>query len=90
MRSAVTMVLFLALLGVILLYRLGTCGQVAGFYGGGSGGSDYGFFNWSWSPVVAKEEPPELLIEDTPCSTDFDCKTGHCGMFGMCTNGLSL
>jgi hypothetical protein len=84
------MVLFLALLGVILLYRLGNCTQVAGFYGGGSGGSDYGFFNWSLSPVVAKEEPAELLIEDTPCSTDFDCKTGHCGMFGMCTTGLSL
>jgi hypothetical protein len=102
MRSAVTMVLFLALLGAILLYSRRACAQLDGFRGEGeegkgvrygSGGSDYGFWNWSWLPVaqfVKEEKPAELLIEDTPCSTDFDCKTGHCGMFGMCTNGLSL
>ena len=91
MRSVVTMVLFLALLGGILLYSRGACAQLDGF--SGSGGSDYGFWNWSrfsTAPVVKEEKPAELLIEDTPCSTDFDCKIGHCGMFGMCTTGLSL
>ena len=90
MRSVVTMVLFLALLGGILLYSRRACAQLDGF--SGSGRSDYGFWNWSLFPTapVVKEKPAELLIEDTPCSTDFDCKIGHCGMFGMCTTGLSL
>jgi hypothetical protein len=97
MRSALTVILLLALLGGILLYRLGTDRQSDGFYGNqvsgiGRGGSDYGFWSWLYpfADIVEEANPVEKPIEDTPCSTDFDCKTGHCGMFGMCTNGLSL
>jgi hypothetical protein len=114
MRSVLTILLFLILLGAVLLYKR-ISQQTDGFRGGGggghgggghgygrgweSGGGVGGGWNWDWYGVVPypfytseRREEPQVVIQhvDSPCSTDLDCPTGHCSMFGICTNGLSL
>ena len=124
MRSVLTILILLVLLGIVLLYKMGrSLPTFEGFRGGGGGGGgghsgghgsghghrggygrgvDYGSGGWGWGwygylpypyfgYILANEEPvEETNIEERPCSTDLDCPTGHCSMFGMCTNGLSL
>ena len=118
MRSVLTILILLVLLGLVLSYKMGRpFPTFEGFRGGGGGhgsgghgsghgsgghggygrGVDYGsgglygvlsYFGYN----LANEEPVVEVedIEERPCSTDLDCPTGHCSMFGMCTNGLSL
>jgi hypothetical protein len=134
MRSVLTILILLVLLGIVLLYKMGrSLPTFEGFRGGGGGGGhgssghgssghgsgghgssghghrggygrgvDYGSGGWGWGwygylpypyfgYIIANEEPVEETdIEERPCYTDLDCPTGHCSMFGICTNGLSL
>jgi len=129
MRSILTILILLVLLGVVLLYKMGrSLPTFEGFRGGGGGGGhgssghgsgghgssghgssghgggygrrsvDYGWGWYGYLPypyfgyLLANEQPIVEVedIEERPCSTDLDCPTGHCSMFGMCTNGLSL
>ena len=124
MRSVLTILILLVLVGVVLLYKMGrSLPTFEGFRGGGGGygsgghgsgghgsrghgsahgggygrGVDYGSGGWYgvlsyFGYNLANEEPVVEVedIEERPCSTDLDCPTGHCSMFGMCTNGLSL
>lgn len=113
MRSVLTILILLVLLGLVLLHKMDRpLPTFEGFRGGGGGGGghgsgyraggygrgvDYGsgglygvlsYFGYNQAneePVVEAED-----IEEHPCATDLDCPTGHCSMFGMCTNGLSL
>ena len=104
MRSVLTILILLVLLGLVLLYKMGRpFPTFEGFRGSGGhrGGHGYGGggYGWGWygflpyyGYLVANEQPIIEVedIEERPCSTDLDCPTGHCSMFGMCTNGLSL
>ena len=108
MRSVLTILLFLIVLGAVLIYTRQLY-SVDGFRGDGGaheGGQAYGRGwengggkggGWRWYGVLpyytyeVQEEPKEVVQHvDSPCSTDLDCPTGHCSMFGICTNGLSL
>lgn len=110
MRSVLTILLFLIILGAILLYTLKSKqpGEIeeenqghSQAYGRGweNGGGKGGGWRWKWYGILpcpsytyeVQEEPEEVVQPvDSPCSTDLDCPTGHCSMFGICTNGLSL
>jgi hypothetical protein len=86
MRSVLTILLLLILIGFILLYIMGRIPTLESFRGSEGYGGWWGFSATSH----VTEEPEAIVIKEQPCSTDFDCSSGHCGMFGMCTNGLSL
>jgi len=110
MRSVLTILLFLIVLGAVLLYttkrsrREGRIDSAHGdqAYGRGweNGGGTGGGWRWGWFgfvpypsytyEVVEESEEIQEVPVDQPCSTDLDCTTGHCSMFGICTNGLSL
>jgi hypothetical protein len=98
MRSVLTILILLVVLGLILLYKMGRpfptfegFGGSRGLGQGGGYGSGIGILSY-FGYNLANEEPIVEAedIEERPCSTDLDCPTGHCSMFGMCTNGLSL
>jgi hypothetical protein len=92
MRSVLTILLLLILIGFILLYmtgRIPTLETFRGSGGGGHGRGGYGESSW-WSVLspatyLVAEEPDVALIGELPCYTDFDCPSGHCGASGMCT-----
>ena len=96
MRSVLTLLLLLIPIGFILLYTLGRIPTLETFRGGGEEhrdrnyGASWDWMNWIFPATYTKEEPEDIVIKEQPCYTDFDCQSGHCGMFGMCTNGLSL
>jgi hypothetical protein len=91
MRSVLTILILLVVLGLILLYKMGRPFPTFEGFGGGGYGSGVGILSY-FGYLVANEQPIVEVedIEEQPCSTDLDCPTGHCSMFGMCTNGLSL
>jgi hypothetical protein len=103
MRSVLTVIIFIILLVLVLLYKMTGPGKMMdGFRGSGHAkgyGSDttrnlsYGWLGFLPFVSTLSETPIEEEdddIENQPCSTDLQCSTGHCSMFGMCTNGLSL
>ena len=133
MRSTLTVIVLLIILGFVLLYSMDRIPSMEGFRGGGGGGGggghgggghgggyegghegghggygrsgwEYGGtsggrWGWGWYggiipyPIygytAAKEESIIEMVEHH-CQSDFDCPEGHCGAFGMCTNGSSL
>ena len=86
MRSAITILLLLIPIGFILLYMMGRIPTLESFRGSEGYGGGWGFSGTS----LDSEEPEAVVMKEQPCSTDFDCPSGHCGASGMCTNGLSL
>jgi hypothetical protein len=73
MRSVLTILILLIVVGCVVLY---TTKGMDGFQGESLG-------------PAAQEAAIKEMVEH-PCSTDLDCPTGHCSMFGLCTNSLSL
>jgi len=66
-----------------------------------SGGGTSTDWRWKWYYGIIPYYGYDVLEEQSsikerfvdveqPCSTDLDCQTGHCSMFGICTNGFSL
>jgi hypothetical protein len=108
MRSVLTVIIFIILLGLVLLYKMTESGKILDGFRGSSGSNaghssdegsgravGYGQEKSSYFPFfgyTAPELPAEEAnnMENQPCSTDLHCATGHCSMFGFCTNGLSL
>ena len=105
MRSVLTILILLIVVGCIVLY---TTKGVDGFRGGGDRGWEHGGVNeedneqdnqqvvnegFGFGPYVYGPAAQEAAIREMvehPCSTDLDCPVGHCSMFGLCTNSLSL
>jgi len=82
MRSVLTILIFLALLGCVLLYNMGRLPTL--------NGADGAYGSWFYSMNHGSPPVVEKFIEDKPCSTDLDCGSGTCSMFGMCSSGLSF
>jgi len=80
MRSVLTILILLILIGFVLLYMMGRIPTLESFRG-------YGDWQGSlFSTMSLKAEEPEAVdVEEQPCYTDFDCPSGHCGASGMCT-----
>ena len=64
-----------------------------------SGGGTSTDWRWKWyygiipyyGYDILEEQVEEKTVDvEQPCSTDLDCQTGHCSMFGICTNGFSM
>ena len=84
MRSVLTILLLLILIGFILLYMKGRVPTLETFRGSGIyGGNEY-------RRQDGVEESDAASINEQSCYTDFDCPSGHCGVGGLCTNGLHL
>jgi hypothetical protein len=83
MRSVLTILLLLIPIGFILLYTLGRVPTLETFRGSGG----YGATGYRRQGGV--EESDAVSTNEQSCYTDFDCPSGHCGVGGLCTNGLT-
>ena len=84
MRSVLTILLLLILIGFILLYMMGRVPTLETFRGSGIYGAN------GYRRQDGVEESDAASINELSCYTDLDCPSGHCGVGGICTNGLRL